>query len=149
MRSAAMGRLLSICVSILTFSGVNAYAMTMASTLASTQPHLSKKLLTQTLNCNNAQTQLEINVCADLFYQNADKKLNQVYQKLLPKLPKSRQQKLIDAQLAWVKFRDASCEFERSGYEGGTIAPAIYSACLEKFTKQRTQQLRDYLQSNR
>ncbi len=61
-------------------------------------------------------------------------------------MSKTRQQKLIAAQLAWIKFRDASCEFETSAYEGGSIAPAIYSACLEETTKQRTQQLREYLQ---
>jgi uncharacterized protein YecT (DUF1311 family) len=101
------------------------------------------------VNCNNAQTQLEINKCAQLSYQNADKTLNQVYQKLLPKLSSPRRQKLITAQQAWIKFRDTNCEFERSGYEGGTIAPTIYLSCLEKLTKQRTQQLQSYLQPNR
>ena len=81
-------------------------------------------------------------------YKNADKKLNQVYQQLLPKLSRSRKQKLIAAQLAWIKFRDVSCEFERSEYEGGSIAPTIYSGCVEQATKQRTQQLQNYLKKD-
>ncbi|MBE9037469.1 lysozyme inhibitor LprI family protein [aff. Roholtiella sp. LEGE 12411] len=99
----------------------------------------------QKLNCNNAQTQAEINVCTQLSYQNADQKLNQVYQQLLPKLEKSRRQKLIFAQQAWIKFRDTSCEFEKSRYEQGSIVATVYLTCLEKTTKQRTQQLQEYL----
>ncbi|WP_253274538.1 lysozyme inhibitor LprI family protein [Nostoc sp. PCC 7107] len=114
--------------------------------LANTQPQLAKTYLAQKPNCDDPQTQLEINICSQLSYQNADKKLNQAYKQLLPKLSKTRQQKLIAAQLAWIKFRDVSCEFERSAYEGGSIAPAIYAGCLEDATKQRTQQLREYLQ---
>ncbi|MBU7585439.1 MAG: lysozyme inhibitor LprI family protein [Nostoc sp. TH1S01] len=108
---------------------------------ANTQAQPTKTYLSQKTNCNDPQTQSEINICSQLSYQDADKKLNQAYKKLLAKLSKSRQQKLIAAQVAWIKFRDASCEFERSQYEGGSIAPAIYSGCLEEATKQRTQQL--------
>ncbi|MBD2301374.1 lysozyme inhibitor LprI family protein [Nostoc sp. FACHB-190] len=128
--------------SMLTVIGLSANTVVQANT--QTQP--TKTYLAQKTNCNDPQTQLEINICSQLSYQNADKKLNQVYKQLLPKLSKTRQQKLIAAQLAWIKFRDASCEFERSAYEGGSIAPAIYAGCLEEATKQRTQQLREYLQ---
>ncbi|MBD2451819.1 lysozyme inhibitor LprI family protein [Nostoc sp. FACHB-152] len=130
-----MRLLLPLIVSTLTLSSF-------ATTLTLANPPLAQKL-----NCNEAQTQLEINNCAHLSYQNADKKLNRAYKQLLPKLSKSRQQKLIAAQLAWIKFRDASCEFERSQYEGGSIAPTIYSTCLEAVTKQRTQQLVGYLEN--
>ncbi|MBE9003505.1 lysozyme inhibitor LprI family protein [Fortiea sp. LEGE XX443] len=129
---------LPLFVSILIVSNLN------VNTVALANIHLAQKF-----DCNDAQTQLEINICAQFAYQNADKKLNQVYKQLLPKLSKSRQQKLIAAQLAWIKFRDASCEFEKSAYEGGSIAPAIYSVCSEEITKQRTQQLRNYLQRDR
>jgi len=137
-----MRHLLLCFGSILTVSSLNGSTLT----LANTPPQLANTYLAQKFNCNDPQTQLEINICSQLAYQNADKKLNQVYKQLLPKLSKFRQQKLITAQLAWIKFRDNSCEFERTAYEGGSIAPAIYSACLEETTKQRTQQLREYLQ---
>ncbi|WP_373524789.1 lysozyme inhibitor LprI family protein [Nostoc sp.] len=29
---------------------------------------------------------------------------------------------MIAAQLAWIKFRDPTCEFERSRYEGASIS---------------------------
>jgi len=101
------------------------------STAASAKP----MLLVQNINCDNAQTQLEINQCS-----------TQSYQQLLPKLQRSRKQKLIAAQQAWIKFRDSSCEFESSQYEGGSIAPSVYLNCLEKLTQQRTQELQEYLQ---
>lgn len=82
-------------------------------------------LLVQNINCDNAQTQLEINQCSTQSYQNADKKLNQAYKQLLPKLQRSRKQKLIAAQQAWIKFRDSSCEFESSQYEG-EVLPLVF-----------------------
>jgi uncharacterized protein YecT (DUF1311 family) len=134
-----MRQFLPIFISVLAVGSLSNIATTMANPTSHVSP------IAQKLNCNNPQTQAEINQCAGLSYQNADKKLNQVYQQLLPKLPKSRQQKLISAQQAWIKFRDSSCEFERSAFAGGSIAPTIYAGCLEGLTKQRTQQLQEYL----
>jgi uncharacterized protein YecT (DUF1311 family) len=104
--------------------------------------------LAQRPNCNNPQTQSEMNICASIAYQNADRKLNQVYRQLLPKLSAARKQKLISAQQAWIKFRDSSCEFERSAYEGGSLAPMIYGFCLANVTEQRTKDLRRYLEDS-
>ncbi|BAY91505.1 hypothetical protein FDUTEX481_01603 [Tolypothrix sp. PCC 7601] len=140
-----MNRFLPYFFSIITLSSLSIGSLAMASTT----PETSKIQLAQKLNCNNAQTQAEINQCAQISYQNADKKLNQVYQKLVPTLSSSSKRKLITAQQAWIKFRDASCEFERSQYEGGTIAPTIYFGCLEQTTLQRTQQLQEYLNLDR
>ena len=74
--------------------------------------------------------------------------INQVYRQLLPKLSAARKQKLISAQQAWIKFRDSSCEFERSAYEGGSIAPMIYGNCLAAVTEQRTKDLQRYLEDS-
>ena len=139
-----MRQLLPVLASMLTLSSLN----TPTVTIAGTTPDLPEMRLVQKLNCNNPQTQIAINECAKLSFQNTDKKLNQVYQQLLPTLETFRKQKLIAAQLAWLKFRDTNCEFERSRYEGGSIAPSIYSGCLENTTKLRTQQLQEYLKSD-
>lgn len=113
-------------------------------TTAGVIPDLIGVRLAQKPNCNNPQTQSEMNICAGISYQNADKKLNQVYQRLLPKLETSRRQKLVAAQQAWLKFRDASCAFEKSEVEGGTMAPMIYGGCMATLTEQRTKQLQGY-----
>ncbi|MBW4451637.1 MAG: lysozyme inhibitor LprI family protein [Nostoc indistinguendum CM1-VF10] len=139
-----MRQLLLVLASMLTLSSLGVPTIT----IAGTTPDFPEIRLVQKLNCNNPQTQTAINQCAKLSYQNADKKLNQVYQQLLPTLERSRKQKLIAAQLAWIKFRDTNCEFERSKYEGGSIASNIYSGCLENTTNLRTQELQEYLKSD-
>ena len=112
------------------------------------------------INCKNATTQREINICAQREAQTADKKLNNTYQILQRRLAqdlrqggtaqinyaKQRYQKLINAQNAWIKFRDTSCEYERSAYEGGSIAPTIYYGCITKSTARRTADLQEYIQ---
>ncbi|MCC5598447.1 lysozyme inhibitor LprI family protein [Nostoc favosum] len=139
-----MRQLLLVLAGMLTLSSLDTPTMT----IAGTTPDLREIRLVQRVNCNNPQTQTAINECAKLSYQNADKKLNRFYQQLLPTLERSRKQKLIAAQLAWIKFRDTNCEFERSKYEGGSIAPSIYSGCLENTTKLRTQELQEFLKSD-
>ncbi|MCC5657524.1 lysozyme inhibitor LprI family protein [Nostoc sp. XA010] len=139
-----MRQILLVLASMLTLSSLN----TPTVTIADTAHNLREIRLVQRLNCNNPQTQIAINECAKLSYQRADKKLNQAYQQLLPTLETSRKQKLIAAQQAWLKFRDTNCEFERSRYEGGSIAPSIYSGCLENTTKLRTQELQEFLKSD-
>ena len=53
-----------------------------------------------------------------------------------------------NAETAWIKFRDNDCKFAAGIYRGGSIAPMMYSLCVEKLTKQRTEQLKGYLQNN-
>lgn len=113
---------------------------------ASAQAPPNNQMVTRQANCKNSQTQAEINSCASLSAKAADKQLNQFYQQLRAKIKGSQQEKLlINAQIAWIKFRDASCEFERSRFAGGTITPSIYFSCIEQVTKQRSQDLEDYL----
>lgn len=127
-------------LSIVILFGVGIAARTIATT-----PNFTRVQLAQNPNCNNPQTQTDMNICAGIFYRNADRKLNQIYQRMLPKVPAARKQKLIAAQQAWIRFRDTSCEFERSEFEGGTIAPLIHGNCMTTVTEQRTKDLERYL----
>ncbi|GCA75023.1 hypothetical protein MiTe_01852 [Microcystis aeruginosa NIES-2520] len=134
-------------LTLLSIASLLAVAMATPS-IASPASGTTNLQLAQNPNCNNPQTQSEMNICASIAYQNADRKLNQVYRQLLPKLSAARKQKLIAAQQAWIKFRDSSCEFERSAYEGGSLAPMIYGFCLANVTEQRTKDLRRYLEDS-
>jgi uncharacterized protein YecT (DUF1311 family) len=134
-------------LTLLSIASLLAVAMATPS-IASPASGTTNLQLAQNPNCNNPQTQSEMNICASIAYQNADRKLNQVYRQLLPKLSAARKQKLITAQQAWIKFRDSSCEFERSAYEGGSLAPMIYGFCLANVTEQRTKDLRRYLEDS-
>ena len=116
-----------------------------AGTLAATNQSNTGILLTRKINCDRPQTQSEMNECAFIAYQAADKKLNQVYQELKSALPDYRQPKLLPAQQAWIKFRDTNCEFEKSEFEGGSLAPTIYYQCLTRLTEERTKELQTYL----
>ncbi|MFN7319030.1 MAG: lysozyme inhibitor LprI family protein, partial [bacterium] len=92
-----MGKFLLTILSI-----ASLFAVGMATRgIASPTSAATNLQLAQRPNCNNPQTQSEMNICASIAYQNADRKLNQVYRQLLPKLSASRKQKLISAQQAW------------------------------------------------
>jgi uncharacterized protein YecT (DUF1311 family) len=94
--------------------------------------------------CPEAHTQLDMNQCADAQYRKADVELNRAYQQLV-RASGSSDAKLKAAQLAWLKFRDAECDYEASLYEGGSMMPMVYSFCLRDVTTERTRQLREAL----
>ena len=75
--------------------------------------------------------------CFAVAYQEADKRLNDIYNKVLKTLPPDLQQELQAAELLWIRFRDANCEVEHGLYKGGSAAPMVLSACLEAVTRQR------------
>ncbi|MCG8367538.1 MAG: lysozyme inhibitor LprI family protein [Pseudanabaenales cyanobacterium] len=92
-------------------------------------------------NCNNPQTQLEMNLCAKAWFEQEDAKLNQFYQDLKATLSSEKQSDLITAELAWLDFRDANCDFEASQVEGGSMQPTLYFSCLAELTRDRTAEL--------
>ncbi len=99
----------------------------------------------QTLNCQKALTQQEMNQCAALSAKDADRRLNQVYQQLRKNRGTQLDAQLVTAEEAWIKYRDASCAYSRSRFEGGSIMPMVYSNCIARLTNQRTQELEGYL----
>ena len=102
--------------------------------------------ITQAPNCKNPGNTLEIKICVGRDYEEADKKLNQVYRQLKPKLDASQQKRLVTAQRAWIKFRDTSCTFEGAFAEGGTLQPVLETGCLADVTEQRVKDLERYLE---
>lgn len=103
--------------------------------------------IAQNFNCNNPQTTSEMRVCAGQSYEKADNKLNQVYGQLKPRLGASQQKILINAQRAWIQFRDESCAFEGAFAEGGTLEPVLKMNCLADVTEQRVKDLERYLET--
>ncbi|MEM7726816.1 MAG: lysozyme inhibitor LprI family protein [Cyanobacteria bacterium P01_A01_bin.45] len=130
-----------------TFQKITLISLPLISIIAS--PNLARGnsyKTVQSANCNNPQTTLEMKICAGRTYEAADKKLNRVYRQLKPKLRTSQQKKLVNAQLAWIQFRDKSCAFEATEAEGGTLEPILKLNCLADTTQQRTKDLQRYLQ---
>ncbi len=101
--------------------------------------------LTQQPNCKSAQTTVDMNLCSSQEFQAADRKLNQVYQQLQPKINSKQKQRLIVAQRSWLEFRDETCDYESGHFEGGSVAPSIYGYCRARVTKERVKDLEGYL----
>ena len=97
------------------------------------------------MQCNNAQSNVEIKECIRLRYEAADKRLNQVYQQLVAKLSRKERSVLYQEQIKWIKSRDKSCESEVYDNRGGTGYRGFLNECLERKTKQRTAELENYL----
>jgi uncharacterized protein YecT (DUF1311 family) len=95
-------------------------------------------------NCDNAGSNVEYKECQHRAYAAADRKLNQVYQQIISRLSGAEKQKLINAQLTWIKFRDSNCDFEVYGSRRGSGYSGFLSACLERMTDTRIKELADW-----
>ena len=86
-----------------------------------------------------------MNDCAGKEYKTADVVLNQVYRQLVSLLDDQEKSELKEAQTAWLKYRDANCDFVADQYKGGTIRPMIHGLCLAEMTRNRTTELRSQI----
>ncbi len=105
-------------------------------------------------------TQRQMDDCASSEYKRADARLNKVYRKAvqymtddLERARKQHDQKqtkyeetaiasLKEAERRWISYRDIQCKAAAQQYEGGSMAPMIYSQCLTKLTEHRTADLK-------
>ncbi|MGO4812015.1 lysozyme inhibitor LprI family protein [Cupriavidus sp. 2MCAB6] len=71
-----------------------------------------------------------------------DKTLNTIYKRLQQAISPARKPRLLDAQRAWLKFRDANCDFQADP-DGGTLAGVNASACVMQMTADRAKELAD------
>ncbi|TCU19284.1 lysozyme inhibitor LprI family protein [Rhizobium sullae] len=97
--------------------------------------------------CGDLTNQTDMNICAGKAYQKSDAELNVLYKQIEARLKDDADTKklLVAAQKAWVRFRDAECNFSSSTVAGGTAYPFISSTCLDTMTKSRIEDLKGYL----
>jgi len=95
--------------------------------------------------CADAQTQADMNICWGKEYKAADATLNQVYAQLMRKLDEADKTQLKQVETAWLKYRDANCEFVGDQYKGGSMRPMIVAMCLADTTRNRTVELRNQI----
>jgi uncharacterized protein YecT (DUF1311 family) len=69
-----------------------------------------------------------------------DARLNDTYKKLMSKLSRDRKKALLKAQRAWIKFREANCDYYADP-AGGRAEGLIASDCLANMTAKRTKEL--------
>ena len=91
----------------------------------------------QTLDCDNAMTQMEMNQCAAQAFERQDQQLNRVYNQYRAGLQPKDRQALKQVQLAWIKFRDLDCRQVASIYKGGSMQPMVHAHCLAERTRER------------
>ncbi|RJT39407.1 DUF1311 domain-containing protein [Mesorhizobium waimense] len=99
-------------------------------------------------DCANAQDQATMNECAGKDFHAADKKLNDAYKQIEGRLKDDAAGKklLIDAQRAWVAFRDAECKFQGGPpATAGTIYSMVVANCQTSLTNDRLKDFQTYL----
>ena len=100
------------------------------------------------LDCKSGGgTQADMNQCADARFKASDAQLNGTYKKVMACLGPTGDgaTSLVDAQRAWLRYRDAECKFQGSASDGGSVQPMVIGSCLASITDRRTKELKDYL----
>jgi len=101
------------------------------------------------LDCKNAMSTPEINECAAAEQKAVESKLNQVYRRVIKSLETNKdsaaaKDKLVLAQRAWVKFREADCDAVYENWAGGTIRTVMYIGCMRQHAEQRIKDLEGF-----
>ena len=83
--------------------------------------------------------------CIDAEIKLQDARLNKAYKALVADLNPERKKQLLEAQRAWLKFRDTNCAFYYDP-EGGTIARVQAVDCMMTMTASRAKELENFNQ---
>ncbi len=87
-----------------------------------------------------AQTRTPTDAEAARDFVLIDRELNAVYDVVTAKLRRDQQLKLVDAQEAWVAYRNAECDFGSLVLDRSARA-AVLGGCLVRMTRQRIKDL--------
>jgi uncharacterized protein YecT (DUF1311 family) len=115
-------------------------------------------------NCDNPIVQQEMNWCAGQDYAAADAKLNLQW-KITAAEMKARDaqfaassspeydqregyfQSLLEAQRAWLGYRDAHCRVDGYSARGASMEPMLVSFCMTNLTCERTEELKALIET--
>ena len=108
-------------------------------------------------SCTSSRTEIEIYECFELELKKADTELNSTYKKLINRYKENGEPSvstvetqdvyLKKAQLAWIRQRDTTCDFETYESIAGSGFGSIYTACLLKQTRKRVDYLNWYIRN--
>ncbi len=110
------------------------------------------------VDCGNPVTQFDMNHCAHVDYEVADKALNTTYKAVMTRMVDidkdlaesmpnlaGAADALKTAQRAWIGYRDGHCELSGFSARGGSMEPMLVSGCLAELTNKRTAELKELL----
>lgn len=116
-------------------------------------------LAQEDVDCGNATTQADMNICANEEYEAADTELNTVYKQTVAAMRAKdaelgdisadyvgAEEALKKAQRAWIGYRDGQCELAGFEARGGSMEPMLVSGCLAQLTTARTEELKALLE---
>lgn len=92
-----------------------------------------------------AITTVDMVMCTTKEFEREDQRLNENYQQLRSQLSEARREQLLTAQRAWIKYKEANCDFYANP-EGGTLARVEANACVLKETINRADELETLMQ---
>lgn len=89
--------------------------------------------------CKGVLVTSDLVECLETALQAADSKLNETYGRILSALAlrKGDLKNLVEAERAWIHFRDLTCDAEYRLYGGGSGGAPAKVACLEAQTRDR------------
>lgn len=93
-------------------------------------------------DCDRGSTG-EASACWNQALKTADADLNQIYRQAMND-SESQEEKdtLREAQRAWIKFRDAHCQWRQTRCGQGTMCAPVMPACLALVTAERVNHLK-------
>jgi uncharacterized protein YecT (DUF1311 family) len=95
---------------------------------------------------NESGVTVELVECSLKKLAAADGELNKAYRQLMSRLgDKKWAEKLRAAQQAWIKYRDANCDYVSEFSGGGSAVTFEYNFCLADMTTARTKELQEML----
>ncbi len=114
-------------------------------------------------NCEAPEVQQEMNWCAAQEFAAADDELNTQWAITSARMKVRDERRedgaltqgderpgdfetLLEAQRAWLAFRDAHCRGEGYYARGGSLEPLLVATCRTDLTKARTEQLKELIQ---
>lgn len=116
------------------------------------------------INCDSAETQEELNICAKQKFDSSDAELNRIYVKILAKIRDEQKEakddgygevlkqfqeserSLIDAEKKWLSFRVVYSKVYAEIYKGGSMAPMKTYDCARELTEHRIEELKKLLE---
>ena len=99
----------------------------------------------QTDICKDAQTTYGLRNCFDAALKTEQERLVALQAQIRAVLTETQRKALVEADNAWLKYRDRDCRASALRYEGGSIEPVVELTCRYELTKQRIQALeQDY-----